>query len=314
LRRRRRASAALGGALVLALAAGAAGLPDGAATDSPLSRFVPLAAELGDWTVKDGPQAFERDDLFLYIDGGAEIYHEYGFTRVLVQDYWRGEGSISLEIFEMADPAAAFGMFSFKRGPIGEPVPVGSGASLEGYYLNFWKGRFLVTLTGMDASEATVRGILAAARGVDARLDGSAEPPALTAALPPGGLVASSVKYLEGQLGLRNVHPAFSGDAFAFRQAVKGDYADGHSILILSYLSVREAAAALERMETAFRERPRYRGLARTGDDVRVEDEDGRRFLCAARGRALVIVSGAAPGTETGFLDEAAARVPDGET
>jgi hypothetical protein len=116
--------------------------PDAAAAASPLSRYVPPPSELGDWTVKDGSQAFERDDLFLYINGGAEIYHEYGFVRVLIQDYWRGEDSISLEIFEMADPAAAFGMFTFKRGPNGETVSVGTDASLEGYYLNFWKGRF----------------------------------------------------------------------------------------------------------------------------------------------------------------------------
>ena len=314
MRVRRGLPAVLAALLALLPRAGAtARNEEGMAGVSPLARYVPPAAELGGWTSKDGPQAFERDDLFLYINGGAEIYHEYGFARVLVQDFWHEKSSISLEIFEMADPAAAYGMFSFKRGPKGESVAVGTEASLEGYYLNFWKGRFLVTLTGMDASEGTVRGILAAARGVDARLDGEARPPALTSALPEAGLVRPSVKYLEGPLGLRNVQPFFAADAFAFRDAVKADYADGHSLFILAYDSPSEAAGALERAESAFREGARYHGLDRTGSSLRVADEDGRTFLCAARGGALIIVSGAAPGADAALVDEAAARVPGRE-
>ncbi len=311
-----KASAFLGGALALFLLASgpAAARPDDTGAASPLSRFVPPPSELGGWTVKDGPQAFERDDLFLYINGGAEIYHEYGFSRVLIQDYWRGEESISLEIFEMADPAAAFGMFSFKRGPNGTPVSVGSDASLEGYYLNFWKDRFLVTLTGMNASESTVNGILAAARGVDSRLQGAAGPPALARVLPAAGLVPSSIKYLKGPLGLRNVYPFFAGNVFAFRDGIKGDYADGHSLFILTYDSPAAAAEALERAAAAFREGTRYRGLSRTGDSLCAADEDGRPLRCAARGRALLIVSGAAPDSEAALIDEAAAKVPDKET
>lgn len=310
-----KASAVLGGALALFLLAAAPvdARPDDAAAASPLSRYVPPPSELGDWTVKDGPQAFERDDLFLYINGGAEIYHEYGFARVLIQDYWRGEDSISLEIFEMADPAAAFGMFTFKRGPNGETVSVGTDASLEGYYLNFWKGRFLVTLTGMNASEPTVKGILSAARGVDSRIEDASGPPALVRGLPAAGLVPSSLKYLRGQLGLRNIYPLFSGNLSAFRDGIKGDYADGHSLFILAYASPAAAAEALERAAAAFREGTRYRGLARTGDSLCFADEDGRRFRCASRGRALVIVAGAAPDSEPALIDEAASKVPDGE-
>ena len=298
-------------ALTLFAAVAASAGPGAVEAGSPLARYVPPAAELGDWSVKDGSQAYEGDDLFLYIDGGAEIYREYGFSRVLIQDYWRGEDSISLEIFEMSDPSAAFGIFSFKRGPNGKPADVGTGSSLEGYYLNFWKGRFLVTVTGMNTSESTVRAILAAARAVDSRLEGTAGLPAVVGALPQEGLVPSSLKYLKGPLALRNVYPFFAANVFAFEDGIKGDYADGHSLYVLTYASPAAAREALGRAEAAFREGEKYRGLTRDRHSLRVEDEDGRAFRCAARGPALVIVSGAAAATEAFLIDEAAARLPD---
>lgn len=300
------------GVFLLAAFASPASAARGLGDDiSLLTKYIPLAADLGNWTVKDLPQAFERDDLFLYIDGGAEIYHEYGFTRVLVQDYWRGEHSISLEIFEMMDPAAAFGIYAFKRGPDGEAVDIGDGASLEGYYLNFWKGRFLVTLTGMDASEETVRGILRAARSVASRIEDTADEPALTRALPPGGLVHSSVKYIRGLLGLHNIYRFFPGNVFAFRDGVQGNYDDGHSLFVLAYGSPEAASAALERIESALRAASKYRGVTREGAALRVADEDGRTFRLAVRGDVLIVVSGASsPEAEAVIVEAAASRAP----
>lgn len=303
--------AALLGVLVLAAAAAPALRAAAADTGpSPLARYLPSPEALEGWTAPDEPRSYERDDLFIYINGGAEIYHEYGFARVLVQDYQRGEDSLSLEIYEMRSPAAAFGVFTFKRGPDGEAVAIGDGASLEGYYLNFWKGRFCVTLTGMNASEATVAGILAASRSVAARIDGTGEAPALAGTLPGDGLVPSSVKYIKGPLGFMNVYPSFPGNIVPFREGIKGDYADGHSLIVLAYGSPGEAWAALGRAETSFRMSSKYGKVARGGDALRVADADRRSFGLAVRGSVLVIVIGAAsPDAEAAIIKAAAAKV-----
>ena len=67
---------------------------------SPLSTLLPEGPELRCWTKDGDHQSFEGEDLFIYIDGGAEIYFEYGFRRVIVQDYRNDAGSrLSLEIF-----------------------------------------------------------------------------------------------------------------------------------------------------------------------------------------------------------------------
>ena len=54
---------------------------------------LPSAEEAGEWASEGSPAEYAGEDLYLYIDGGAEIYREYGFETVLVQDYVAGTGA-----------------------------------------------------------------------------------------------------------------------------------------------------------------------------------------------------------------------------
>jgi hypothetical protein len=107
-----------------------------------LARYLPDAGEIEGWSLAFVPEEAEGDDLFLLIDGGAELYHEYGFKRALLMEYsGQGKGSrkINIEMYQMRDPFSAYGIFSFKAGARGEKLNIGSGAVLEDYYLNFYK-------------------------------------------------------------------------------------------------------------------------------------------------------------------------------
>jgi hypothetical protein len=268
------------------------------AVESALSGLLPDPSGLGGWVVKDDAQAFEGDDLYLYIDGGAEIYHEYGFQRVLVQDYWKGERSVSLEIFEMASPEAAFGIFSFKRSKEGTTIGIGSADSFEDYYLNFWKGRFLVTLTGMNQDEETIAGIQSIARAVDGKIRDSADEPKLLVALPAEGLIAFSPKYLKGPLGLYSIYAFFPDDVFGLKEAVAGEYGSGAGAFVFRYDSPDEAAVRFAALENAFRGSPKYRDFRRDGEIFALKDEKERAFRIGLQGRFIFVVSGA-PSIET---------------
>jgi hypothetical protein len=60
--------------------------------------------------------SFEGKALYGYIDGGAELYHEYGFTRLEVRTVVAGAETLTVEGYEMRDPFAAFGILSVSRG------------------------------------------------------------------------------------------------------------------------------------------------------------------------------------------------------
>lgn len=199
--------------------------------------LLPADNEAAGWARDGETQLFEGEDLYEYINGGAEIYHEYGFRRVVVQDYESTGGkSISLEIFEMETPAAAFGMFTFKRSGQGQRLELGGGGELESYYMSFWKGRYLATLTGFDDSRATVDGLTKIGRALEAKLPAGGEgEPALVAALPREGLDTRSVKYLKGLLGLNNIYPFFTARGLAFEAGVRGLYENGQMLIVLEY-------------------------------------------------------------------------------
>ncbi len=81
-----------------------------------ISLYLPASGEVDEWKKERALLSYSGEDLFTYINGGAEIYHEYGFKQVVVQDYKNAnERSLSVEIFKMENPAAAYGIYSFKK-------------------------------------------------------------------------------------------------------------------------------------------------------------------------------------------------------
>src|SRR4030066_305738 len=76
---------------------------------SSLSIFVMPSGSGGGSSLRGG-------NLFDYIDGGAEIFLEFGFDRLLVQDYRKEDSEIGLELFQMESPESALGIYLMKCG------------------------------------------------------------------------------------------------------------------------------------------------------------------------------------------------------
>ncbi len=58
---------------------------------------------------------FDGNSLWGYINGGADIYLEYGFNSLLVHEIeYRGK-NIRFDLYRMNDPVAAYGIFSVSR-------------------------------------------------------------------------------------------------------------------------------------------------------------------------------------------------------
>ena len=250
----------------------------------PLLAYLPADGAAPGW-VRDGePQEFEGEDLYTYIDGGAEIYQEYGFRRVVVQDYRDPQGrSVSLEIFEMDSPRAACGMFAFKSSGKGRSTGLGGGSEIEAYYLNFWKGRFLVTVTGFDESAETVDGCRSIGRVVDLTLPGGGTAPGLVASLPAEGLVLGSVKYVRGLLGLINIYPFGTARGLGFKEAVRGVYDSGETLIVLEYGTVEARESAWKELEAALTGSGRFERPGNHLADA-VVFKDGKGNFLAFRG------------------------------
>jgi len=74
------------------------------------------------WNRIGSRASFDRNGLFNYIDGGAELFLEFGFQILQLQRYGRQKDEISVEAYLMEDPAAALGIYLLKCGPE-SPIP-----------------------------------------------------------------------------------------------------------------------------------------------------------------------------------------------
>lgn len=243
-------------------------------TQESLVEILPEDGEAEGWNKHRALRHYEGKDLYEYINGGAEIYHEFGFVQVVVQDYIHQTGkSISVEIFEMDSPYSAFGIYTFKTDPGDKRIPLGTDAQLADYYMNFWTGPFLVTLTGFDETDETRQGLLDIANRMNSKLTPGGEKPPLVGFLPEKDLVDQSLKYFSGILGLRSSHPFFYLDIAGYEQGIKGDYSSGYSLFIFRF---GDEEACLE-------------GLARLEGQ---KDRKGRIFFAAIHGEYLMLLLG----------------------
>jgi hypothetical protein len=258
-----------------------------------LRAFLPGSEELPSWTREGESQYFSGEDLFTYIDGGAEIYFEFGFQGVVVQDYLTDAGGrLSLEIFEMTTPDGAYGMFTFKRSRHGDPVSLGDQCQLADYYLNLLMGPYLVTITALDPGEDAKKEILSLARTIEPRIGLSAAPPNLVSCLPAEGLDARSIKYFKGALSLYNDYPFFHNDVFAFSAGVKGEYDRGYSLYIFEYPDGPAARRRFDEAGKRFKQIEKYRDFAEKQGIYQLKDEKDNRIFAAAKGKYILVLIG----------------------
>ena len=257
-----------------------------------LAILLPAASEILPWAACDQGRQYQGQELFDYMDGGADIYLEFGFDRVLVQEYALGAHVIELEIYRMSDAAAAFGMYSIKKGSEGKQLDIGREGLLSDCYLNFWKGSFLVTLVGLDPSEETVTGLKTIARAVSPELSPDGILPPLLSLLIPENRIESTLRYFRGNLGFRNIQKVVPPAALKFAEGAGVDYrstSGDRSGYLIRFNSGELTRAGFAALQSRFRSNPKYSCSPESGG-VWVENrETETRIFLIAEGNYLIL-------------------------
>src|SRR5512143_1516884 len=69
----------------------------------------------GGYIATEESENYAGGSLYTYMDGGADLYLEYGFSGLSVRRYARGKDRYLVELYEMKAPEAAFGVYSYNR-------------------------------------------------------------------------------------------------------------------------------------------------------------------------------------------------------
>ena len=178
------------------------------------------------------PRTFVGDSLWEYIDGGAEIYHSYGFVDVSTAEYKAAAVEIVADVYRFATPEEAYGLYSYMRPDDPQVLDLGVQGYFTGQTLEFVKGDRIVRLTGFVESAATTAALDSLAGHFDAAIAGTTARPATLALFPADGMIPNTDKM---------VAAAFLGQA-ELRQVYTCDYIFGEQTVTL-FLSEDKSGA-----------------------------------------------------------------------
>ncbi len=92
------------------------------------------------------PRTYTGSSLFGYINGGAELYLEYGFSGAWINEIHLTGGSYITEIYRMNGPEEAFGIFSVSRYQCKSTPPLSPFACQTKYQLQICSGAFYISI------------------------------------------------------------------------------------------------------------------------------------------------------------------------
>jgi len=212
--------------------------------DQPAAHVIApiLPVEVAGWMATGNSDNYDTETIFAYIDGHAEVYLAYGMQRCVSRRYRpaNGDAEIVVDLFEMASPADAFGVFSHDR--TGEDVAVGQGGIFRHGWLSFWKGSWYGSVYATGGDEDARQAVLDVGAAVAGAIEDAGDVPSLVTRMPSSGLDRTSVCYLRSPQIL-NAHVYVGGDnLFGLVpgvEAVVGKYDRGETavhLILVRYL------------------------------------------------------------------------------
>lgn len=147
-------------------------------------------------------QQFAGKALYGYIDGGADLYYEYGFDRLAVQEVLLNDEAYYVEVYRMSDPAGALGIFSVSRGDCAPEDSLTRFSCFSPYAVQWALSSYFVRIANGSGSPAAQAGGLQLARALARKIRPStAEIPRIPAA---SGATPANLLFVRGVLGMQN--------------------------------------------------------------------------------------------------------------
>ncbi len=136
------------------------------------------------------------DDLWDYINGGADAYLNYGFTDLHIAEYVKGETTIKVEVYHHKDNVYAFGMYALERGPDYHFIKLGVQGYAENSLVNFVKGPWYVKVSTYNDDEETGKELLKLATSMEKSLKGENTRPEVLSSFPEEGKILNSESFI----------------------------------------------------------------------------------------------------------------------
>lgn len=177
------------------------------------------------WEAAGAIRQYTADNLYDYKDGAADGYLSYGFVRMRTIDCKSGGDTLTVDVSEMTDADAAYGLFTSNRDSRLPIAKIGMGGEIQAHSGLFAKGKYYVEIAEVAANPESDHSatIQAFAAGMQKRLEGRETVPEALEWFPKENL--DSIRLVpESVLGLRLLKRGYvakykQGQAFAVQEA-----------------------------------------------------------------------------------------------
>ncbi len=156
--------------------------------------FQSLPKEIMGWKAEEQDEFYNRETLYEYINGGAELYLTYDFQKVFVRRFMKQNvPEIVLDIYDMTTSKDAYGIFSSERQD--EEVGIGQDSEYGGGLLRFWKDKYFVSVLGIGDEQIVNSAILELGKKVAEVIQSAGQKPEILNYLPQENLVKNRIRF-----------------------------------------------------------------------------------------------------------------------
>ncbi|OQX86122.1 hypothetical protein B6D60_06770 [candidate division KSB1 bacterium 4484_87] len=191
----------------------------------PVDSLIFLQKKINGWERQESPQYFTGAALFNHIDGGAELFHEFGFRQLSVLNFQKDSLEVSLEIYEMENPTAALGIYLLKCGKETPITAVHSRNSGNYLQITAVKNRYFLQLNNFSGRQETLDELASLLNPILDSIDETPRIP-LLAYLPQENIIPGSIFIFRGTYALEPIFTFGDGDIFQLNGKIFGIGAD----------------------------------------------------------------------------------------
>jgi hypothetical protein len=208
------------------------------------------------WSVNT-ERIFNDSTLYNYIDGAAELYLSFGFSKVVNRIYSRAnQPDILVDIFYMNTCNDAYGVFTHTVGKTKKEFGFQS-QHTQGAIV-FWKANYYVSIFANPETEESKTAMIDLAKTIDASIHGNSLLPDILNYLPGQSIDPESIRYFRHYIWLNSYYNISRENILNINQkthAVLAKYGDGEQktvLLIIKYPTDKEAYLAHQKFVVEF--------------------------------------------------------------
>jgi len=206
------------------------------------------------WQKSGNVQKFKANNLYGHINGGAELFLEFGFKELQVQRYSKSEFELNLEIYQMENPTAALGIYLMKCGPE-TPLPdLSVRHTGNAWQITAVKGDCFFQVNNFSG-EAEFLPAMQTALEIILNQIPAAAPADIFDLLPTENRIAGSEKIIRGPYALQPIFTFGDGDVLQLNREIFAVFADYQlpdstqfSRLLIPYPDSSRTGAALKNL------------------------------------------------------------------